>query len=237
MTVIVPVDNGDGQGHVPFGMAEHHTSAWEFAWEACLNVLTPLRSQPCSPLHSLRGLRSQPARLGGTPRRDSEVRGDAGGGGRAKGLCISYTLRRLRRIQLVLASVAVVLLTLASPSVLTATASACPDLAHAPSSRWQITVDQGVAWLVTPCGDRFFSLGVNVVDGGVESERPSYNWDRYYPDLTGLLGGGAREADRLGIQHTRWHTRSRPNSSNSPSRSDTELGLNRRLSLDRPVPP
>ena len=71
---------------------------------------------------------------GELPGRDSEARGDAGGGGRAKGLCISYTLRRLRRIQLVLASVAVVLLTLASPSVLTATASACPELARAPSS-------------------------------------------------------------------------------------------------------
>jgi hypothetical protein len=43
-------------------------------------------------------------------------------------------------------------------------------------------VDQGVAWLITPCGDRFFSLGVNVVDGGGQSERPSYAWVRYYPD-------------------------------------------------------
>ena len=112
------------------------------------------------------------------------MRGDAGGGVREKGLCISYTLRRLRRIQLVLAGVAVVLLTLASPGVLAPSASACPDLARAPSSRWQVTVDQGVAWLVTPCGDRFFSLGVNVVDGGEDpNDRPRYSWEPHYPDL------------------------------------------------------
>ena len=63
------------------------------------------------------------------------------------------------------------------------TMAACPDLPSATSSRWRVTVDQGVAWLVTPCGDRFFSLGVNVVDGGGQGARPSYAWGRYYPDL------------------------------------------------------
>ena len=53
---------------------------------------------------------------GELPGRGSEVRGDASGGVREKGLCISYTLRRLRWIQLVLAGVAVVLLTLPCPA-------------------------------------------------------------------------------------------------------------------------
>ena len=31
-----------------------------------------------------------------------------------------------------------------------------------------------MSWLVTPCGERFFSLGVNVLDGGYpERERPA----------------------------------------------------------------
>src|SRR5262245_18152371 len=182
MAVIVTVNNGDGQGHVPFGTAEQPTSAWGLAWEACLNVLAPLQSQLCAPLRSLRGLRSQPARLGVPPTEDSEMRGDASGGVREKGLCISYTLQRLRWIKLVLAGVTAVLLSLTAPGTLVQTASACPDFARAPSSRWRVTVDQGVAWLITPCGDRFFSLGVNVVDGGGQSERPSYYWGRYYPD-------------------------------------------------------
>jgi hypothetical protein len=88
----------------------------------------------------------------------------------------------LRWIQFILAGVAVVILSLASPGAFVPNASACPDLAGASSSRWRIAVDQGVAWLVTPCGDRFFSLGVNVVDGGGQGERPSYAWVRHYPD-------------------------------------------------------
>ena len=29
-----------------------------------------------------------------------------------------------------------------------------------------LSTGDGAAWLVTPCGDRFWSLGVNAVDGG-----------------------------------------------------------------------
>ncbi len=45
-------------------------------------------------------------------------------------------------------------------------AAACTDLADAPSSRWSLATEHGVAWLVTPCGQRFYSLGVNALDGG-----------------------------------------------------------------------
>jgi hypothetical protein len=85
-------------------------------------------------------------------------------------------------MQLVPTGIVVVLLALIITGTLVPTASACPDLSHAPISRWRVTLDQDVTWLVTPCGDRFFSLGVNVVDGGSQIERPSYSWVRFYPD-------------------------------------------------------
>ena len=44
---------------------------------------------------------------------------------------------------------------------------ACPELSDAPSSHWRLERTQGRAWLVTPCGDRFFTLGVNVMDPGL----------------------------------------------------------------------
>jgi len=67
------------------------------------------------------------------------------------------------------------------------TSSACPDMALAPHSQWKVEVRQGVAWLLTPCGDSFFSIGVNVMNGG-ESERfqngrLAYHWGTFAPDL------------------------------------------------------
>jgi hypothetical protein len=89
--------------------------------------------------------------------------------------------RLYRRLPLPL-PVTAVILSLTAAATLAPVATACTDLARAPSSRWQVTVEDDVAWLITPCGDRFFSLGVNVVDGGAEGERPSYASLRHYPD-------------------------------------------------------
>ncbi len=66
-----------------------------------------------------------------------------------------------------------------------ATARACADLAAAPSSRWSTARDDGASWLVTPCGDRMLSLGVNVIDGGASypnAER-RYHWSHTDPSL------------------------------------------------------
>ena len=64
---------------------------------------------------------------------------------------------------------------------------ACTDFAAAPSSHWSLVKDGGVAWLATPCGDRFFSLGVNVLDGGyAEREKAGktwYSWKAFAPTL------------------------------------------------------
>jgi hypothetical protein len=68
-------------------------------------------------------------------------------------------------------------------------ADACADFAAAPSTHWSLTTDSGVSWLVTPCGDRFFSIGVNVLDGGnfehekVGNAYSGYNWETFAPTL------------------------------------------------------
>jgi hypothetical protein len=91
---------------------------------------------------------------------------------------------RIQRSHSILVGGILVLLACAALGLLAPSASACADLARAPSSRWQVRVEQGVAWLVTPCGDRFFSLGVNVVDGGEDpNDRPRYSWKPHFPDL------------------------------------------------------
>ena len=70
----------------------------------------------------------------------------------------------------------------------TASAFACADFAVAPSTRWSLTTESGVSWLVTPCGERFFSLGVNILDGGYpEREKDGkiyYSWKAFEPTLT-----------------------------------------------------
>src|SRR5258708_39809537 len=67
---------------------------------------------------------------------------------------------------------------------LAAPAAACPDLADAPSSHWSLRAEHGVQSLVTPCGDAFYSTGINVLDGEIP-KRPmpdhlGYDWHRYY---------------------------------------------------------
>ena len=66
-------------------------------------------------------------------------------------------------------------------------ALACADFAAATSTRWSLTTEHGVSWLVTPCGERFFSLGVNILDGGYpEREKAGkiyYSWKAFEPTL------------------------------------------------------
>ena len=65
-------------------------------------------------------------------------------------------------------------------------ALAC-DLDHAPTSRWSLAREDGVWWLVTPCGQRFYSRGVNILDGGYpEREKDGkvwYSWRAFEPTL------------------------------------------------------
>ncbi|HVC54689.1 MAG TPA: hypothetical protein VND95_01965, partial [Stellaceae bacterium] len=73
-----------------------------------------------------------------------------------------------------------------------AAARAC-DFDHAPSSRWSVAAERGVWWLKTPCGDPFYSLGVNVIDGGTGGETAlgkayaGYRWQALAPTLSGWI--------------------------------------------------
>ena len=52
---------------------------------------------------------------------------------------------------------------------------------------WSVTEQNGVRWLVTPEGQKFFSLGVNNVHGGTNGDKEkgeqAYYWQRFYPSL------------------------------------------------------
>jgi hypothetical protein len=60
--------------------------------------------------------------------------------------------------------------------------SAC-DLAHAPTTRWSLASENGVSWLLTPCGQHFLSLGVNALDGGYPYREKAgkiyYSWTAF----------------------------------------------------------
>ena len=78
-------------------------------------------------------------------------------------------------------------LLLASPG----RALACRDFAQAPGSRWRLEARQRVAWLVTPCGDPFFSIGINALNGGGPAReaagRIAYHWGSFYPRFDAWL--------------------------------------------------
>ena len=60
--------------------------------------------------------------------------------------------------------------------------SACTNFRTAPSSRWSIGKSTAGPVLLTPCGEPFFSLGVNTVDGGeprASTAPRAYRWDRF----------------------------------------------------------
>jgi hypothetical protein len=67
-----------------------------------------------------------------------------------------------------------------------AVARAC-DLANAPTTHWSVFNDNGVQWLKTPCGDRFYSVGINVVNGGYpwreKDGKVWYSWKAFDPSL------------------------------------------------------
>lgn len=84
---------------------------------------------------------------------------------------------------------------------LSAPAFGC-DLATATTTRWSLSAEQGVAWLVTPCGDRFYSIGVNVLDAGIPDaklDRPHYDWQRFDPSLDAWIEQTRQHLDDWGF--------------------------------------
>ena len=78
-----------------------------------------------------------------------------------------------------------------------AAARAC-DFDHAPSSQWSLAAEGGVWWLKTPCGDPFYSLGVNILNGGYPQRAAGgkvyYSWKAFAPTLADWV---AQTRDRL----------------------------------------
>jgi len=108
-------------------------------------------------------------------------------------------------------------------------AFACADFASAPSTRWSLTAEYGVSWLVTPCGDRFFSLGVNVLDGGnfehekVGTAYSGYSWEEFAPTLADWAAETRRRLFSWGFNSAGGWALS-PQVLNLPTVIDLELG-------------
>jgi len=112
---------------------------------------------------------------------------------------------------------------LAAPSA----AHACADFAKAPSTHWSTVKEDGVAWLVTPCGDRFYSLGINVFDGVIPRRevpgRMRYDWHRSYPSLEAWVAANKERAADWGF-NTAGAWSLPPQATGLPTVANLELG-------------
>ena len=81
-------------------------------------------------------------------------------------------------------------------------ARAC-DFDAAPSSRWSLAADNGVWWLRTPCGERFYSLGINILDGGyperAKDGKVYYSWQAFAPTLADWTAETRRRLNEWGF--------------------------------------
>ncbi len=68
-----------------------------------------------------------------------------------------------------------------------AVAESC-ELSAVAAPSWTVHGENGANWLVDPCGERFYSVGINVLDSEVPKlpltdGRKRYEWRRFYPSL------------------------------------------------------
>jgi hypothetical protein len=117
-------------------------------------------------------------------------------------------------------------------------AAAC-DLANAPT-RWSLASRDGVSWLITPCGGRFFSLGVNAVDGGYPSREKAgkiyYSWKAFAPSLADWVDTARRRLGEWGFNSTGGWSLS-PQILRLPTIIDLELGRRARFHWFDPFAP
>ncbi len=65
--------------------------------------------------------------------------------------------------------------------------------------------EHGVAWLYTPCGERFYSLGVNILDGGngehagLGAAYTGYEWQNFAPSLAAWAADARHRLHRWGF--------------------------------------
>lgn len=124
---------------------------------------------------------------------------------------------------------------------LPAAVRAC-DLDHAPSSRWSVAWEHGVAWLHTPCGERFYSLGVNILDGGdgahaaMDGAYTGYEWQHFAPSLAAWAADTSGRLQRWGFNSAGgWSLP--PQQLRLPTVVDLELGRNAKFHWFDPFAP
>jgi hypothetical protein len=129
---------------------------------------------------------------------------------------------------------AVIVLVLAA-----ANADAC-DLAAAPSTRWSLAREGGVWWLVTPCGERFYSLGVNTLDGGYpwrrHDDKTYYSWQAFAPSRADWAAEARARLERWGF-NTAGSWSLPPKILHMPTIVDLELGRGARFHWFDPFAP
>ncbi|HUK08202.1 MAG TPA: hypothetical protein VLX09_10070 [Stellaceae bacterium] len=118
-------------------------------------------------------------------------------------------------------------------------ALACPNLADAPSSRWQLDRTEGHAWLVSPCGQRVFTLGVNVMDPGFidpSLERDAYSRAPVEPRLAQWIDAARKNVTEWGF-NTAGGFSIAPDLLRMPTVINLELGRNSRFHWFDPFDP
>src|SRR5271154_2166617 len=121
-----------------------------------------------------------------------------------------------------------------------ARASACTDLNHAPTTRWSLATKNGVSWLVTPCGDRFLSFGVNALDGGYPHREKAgkvyYSWTAFAATQDAWVETTRRRLAEWGFNSAGgWSVP--PQELRLPSIVNLELGRNARFHWFDPFAP
>jgi hypothetical protein len=119
-------------------------------------------------------------------------------------------------------------------------ALACADLADALSTRWSLTTRDGVSWLVTPCGRRFLSFGVNALDGGYSAREKNnkvyYSWKAFAPTLADWIETTRRRLASWGFDSAGgWSLP--PQTLHLPTIIDLELGRQARFHWFDPFAP
>jgi hypothetical protein len=128
-------------------------------------------------------------------------------------------------------------------TLLLLTASALPvaacDLDTTSTTRWTIAQQGGARFLVTPCGEKFFSLGVNVIDGGTSGGplgRPRYDWHASSESLDDWIGATRQRLAQWGFNSAgSWSLP--PQDLKLPSIINLELGRNARFHWFDPFDP
>jgi hypothetical protein len=127
-------------------------------------------------------------------------------------------------LRILLCGLFAVLLQLLTP---TSNACACQDFSLARHSRWKVVEEDGVSWLLTPCGERFFSIGINVLNGGAPARktdgRVHYHWGTFYPDFEAWLRNIRARVQAWGF-NTAGGWSLHPNSLRLPTIPNLELG-------------